>query len=290
MSTNGQHGAREVAVASGKGGTGKTTVVVALALMSAPLVLADADVEAANLELVFPGQREVEESFFGFPRAAIEPTRCTECGLCSELCRFGAVVCSPPYIDTVLCEGCGVCIDYCPAQAIKEVPVQAGTLFVTRTALGPLVSAELRPGQDLSGRLTTQVRQRAREQAERYGYDLVLVDGPPGTGCPAIATITGVDKLIAVTEPTAAGVRDLERLIDLASRFQLVPEVVINKYDISLEGASLLEQECKRRDVPIVARIPFIEGLAQWLSWGAPPAEMPVGLDPLRETAEKLRK
>ncbi len=227
---------RQIAVVSGKGGTGKTTITATLAVMAAPLVLADADVEAANLGLVFGAQQTETVPFPGLPRPAVDPATCTGCGVCVDLCRFEAIapidVDSPVAdIDLLACEGCGVCVDACPVGAIVEVPSQAGELFVGRSPLGPLVSAELGPGEDLSGRLTTLVRQRAVQEAERVGTDLILIDGPPGTGCPTIATITGADALIAVTEPTAAGTADLLRLLDLAGRFELIPAIIINNID-----------------------------------------------------------
>ena len=286
--------ARQIAVVSGKGGTGKTTIAATLAAMVAPLVLADADVEAANLGLVFGVKQTEAEAFPGLPLAVVDPAACTGCGVCVELCRFGAIApidLDNPVadIDLLACEGCGVCVDNCPVDAIAGVPAQAGVLFVGRSSLGPMVSAELEPGQDLSGRLTTLVRQRAVKEAEEAGLDLILIDGPPGTGCPTIATITGVDALIAVAEPTAAGTADLIRLMDLAGRFDLIPSVIINKIDLSPQGAAVIEAACADRGAHVIARIPFIEGVSRWLEDGAPLQRLPEALQPLHAVAAGLR-
>ncbi len=285
---------RQIAVVSGKGGTGKTTITTALAIMAAPVVLADADVEASNLSLVFPGERLVAEAFAGMPRAVIDQARCTACGICTEVCRFGAVSTllpgvDVPTVDALQCEGCGVCVDACPADAIREDPTEAGELIVTRSRLGIVVSANLRPGEDLSGRLTTLVRQKAITHATNEPVDLILIDGPPGTGCPTIATITGTDALIAVTEPTGAGTADLLRLIELARRFDLIPEVIINKVDLSPSGALTLENQCADLGVAVVARLPFVSGLPRWLEKGAPLEELPDALRPLMPLADRLR-
>lgn len=285
---------RQVAVVSGKGGTGKTTITAVLAALSAPLVLADADVEASNLPLVFAGRQVASSPFPGLSRAAVDPARCNGCGICVDVCRFGAVRAAAsggttPDIDPLRCEGCGVCVDTCPAEAIHEVPCQAGTLHVFRSSVGTLVSADLAPGEDLSGRLTTMVRQRAMHEAEREHLDLVLIDGPPGTGCPAIATITGADALIAVTEPTAAGAADLQRLVTLAARFQLMPTVIINKVDLSPQGAQELERACQEWGLSVSARLPFVPRLTEWLAAGARLEDLPDPFRSLYPVAATLR-
>jgi MinD superfamily P-loop ATPase len=272
-------GVREIVVVSGKGGTGKTTLTAALAVLLAPVCLADADVEAANLGLVFPGSLTEREEFWGAPKPVVDRAACIACGRCLDVCRFGAIGArTPPVFDRVRCEGCGVCIDQCPVGAINEEVGVSGWVETVETSAGPLVQGELEPGEDLSGKLTTRVRQKARAAAERAGLDLVLVDGPPGTGCPAIASITGASRVIAVTEPTLTACADLERLFQLAGLFDLVPDVVINKADLNWSADAELRSLCSRWRAPIAASVVYDPSLLGWLQAGAPADELPSSL------------
>ncbi len=255
----------ELVVLSGKGGTGKTSVTASLAALSGGrAILADCDVDAANLELVLGPTLRERGPFSGGRRAIVDATRCTGCGKCAELCRFEAIELSTApdghrlaLIDPPACEGCGVCERFCPAGAISMQPVDGGAWFLSDTRHGPLVHARLTPGLGNSGKLATLVRERAKREAQALKRPLVLVDGPPGVGCPVIATLTGASQVLAVTEPTPSGEHDLLRLLELCRHFRIPAWVCLNKCDLYPELASRIETMAADFGASVVGRIPF---------------------------------
>jgi len=248
---------REIVVISGKGGTGKTSLTASFALLAGKQgVVCDADVDAADLHLLLAPQIEQQSDFMGGGCAEIDSLRCSECGRCLELCKFGAI--SEDFVvDPIGCEGCGVCVDLCPEQAI-DFPIQkCGEWFISTTRTGAMVHARLGIGEENSGKLVSLVRKEARELAERAGLDLLITDGPPGIGCPVIASMSGATVLVVVVEPTMSGLHDMERVIDLAAHFKVPGMVLINKYDLNPEVAATVEGRATERNMAVIGRIPF---------------------------------
>ncbi len=249
-------------ILSGKGGTGKTTVAAALAHLAAQerrLVLADADVDAANLELLLSPTLVEAHDYVGSTIAVIDPERCTACAVCAGVCRFGAIVEAHGRhrVDASGCEGCAACAYECPAGAIVMAERATGRWFHSETRLGPLFHARLFAGQENSGKLVTQVKQSARLLAARSGADLLLVDGPPGIGCPVIAATTGADLALLVTEPSVSGVHDLERVLGTTRHFGVPAAVCLNKADINPAQAARVQAICREQGVPLAGTIPF---------------------------------
>ena len=221
---------------SGKGGTGKTSVVAAFAALAGGAVLADCDVDAADLHLVLRPELGTEHEFSGRRQAIIDPDACTACGRCAEVCRFAAVLGAADggySVDPIACEGCELCRRVCPADAIHMEPVVNGAWMVSETRFGPLVHARLGVAEDNSGKLVTLVRNEARSVAEERGLPLVIVDGSPGIGCPVIASLAGADLVLAVTEPTVSGRHDLDRVLQVVRQFRLPFAVCVNKADLN---------------------------------------------------------
>ena len=295
---------KELVVISGKGGTGKTSLVASFAALADGAVLADCDVDAADLHLVLDPRTIRRESFSGGKRARIDPDRCIGCGKCAELCRFGAV--APPSTDTlgtgvlaaspdcrectyckrsctarasseiqammvawpekvglpftidpIACEGCGVCAWFCPADAIEFGPAVNGEWYVSDTRHGLMVHARLGIAEENSGKLVSTVRREARALAEQRGVDLILVDGSPGIGCPVIASITGADLVLIVTEPTLSGLHDLGRVADVAGHFGVPGMVCINKWDLNPDVAAEIERQAKERNLTVAGRVRY---------------------------------
>lgn len=249
-------------ILSGKGGTGKTTVTAALAHLAArehQLVLADADVDAANLELLLSPTVVEEHEYVDGKVAAIDPQLCTGCGECAEVCRFGAIVAEGLNyrVDPTACGGCAACRYHCPAKAISMVDSPTGRWFRSETKLGPLFHARLYAGQESSGRLVTQVKQNARLLATEVGADLLLIDGPPGIGCPVIAATSGANLAILVAEPSVSGVHDLERILSTTRHFGVPAVVCVNKADINPAQTAQVKALCATQQVPLVGAIPF---------------------------------
>jgi MinD superfamily P-loop ATPase len=258
---------KQLVVLSGKGGTGKTTVTAALASLAArevSLVLADADVDASNLQLLLSPTPREEHDFVSGQIAVIDPELCEGCGTCEAVCRFDAVVPPAPSdpdrvyrVDPTACEGCATCYHSCVTESIRMEPVQAGRWYRADTRFGPLYHAHLFAGRENSGKLVTKIRQSAAEAAGSRGAALVLVDGPPGIGCPVISAITGTDLALIVAEPTVSGEHDLERVLGVARHFDVPAAVVINKADLNPGRAAAIESYCGERDVAVLARIPY---------------------------------
>ena len=247
---------KEVVILSGKGGTGKTSIAGCFAALASNKVMADADVDAANLHILLEPSIRRQESFRGGHSAVIDAETCVECGECLELCRFDAI--STDYIvDKVDCEGCGVCAHFCPAEAIEMEENICGEWFVSETRYGPFVHAKLGIAEENSGMLVTIVRHNAKLLAEEQGLDLIIVDGPPGIGCPVISSVTGSNLVFIVTEPTLSGLHDMERVTELAKHFNIPAAACINKYDINMELSEKIQQYCKKTGVKLLGMVPY---------------------------------
>jgi len=268
---------KELVVVSGKGGTGKTSIVAALARLVDGAVFADCDVDAANLSLLLGGEPRWQANFVGGKEARIRTRRCSGCGACEDVCRFGAISFDVPRgnghpevprIDPTACEGCGACRYACPSRAIVLQPVVSGLWSISNTPRGSLVHAELGPGEESSGKLVTLVRREARRLAEVEERDLILVDGPPGVGCPAIAAMTGAHLVLAVTEPTPSGLHDLRRVLDLAAHFEVPAAIFVNKWDLNPELAARVTAEAESRGAEVLGRLRYDERVTHGLVRG----------------------
>jgi MinD superfamily P-loop ATPase len=246
---------KEVLILSGKGGTGKTSIVGSFAAIAKNKVMADCDVDAADLHLLLsPSTREKRE-FRSGQVSVIDNDKCTECGLCQELCRFDAI--ENYKVDPVSCEGCGFCSHICPVEAITMNECKAGDWFISDTKHGPLVHARLGIAQENSGKLVALVRQQAKELAEKNGLEYVISDGPPGIGCPVISSLSGVNLALIITEPTLSGIHDMERVLGVCKHFEIPAIVCINKYDLNEENSIAIHDYCRENGVDIAAMIPF---------------------------------
>lgn len=262
---------RELVVLSGKGGTGKTTLAGSVGTYLDSLVYADCDVDAPNLHLLLEHQTVDEEPYYGGKRPVVDPEVCTGCGLCTTLCRFEAI--EDGKVNEQRCELCEFCFHACPEQAIHLEDALSGHLYVSDTPMGPFVHALLAPAQENSGKLVASVKKKAREIAEEKGYDYAVVDGPPGTGCPVIASISGAHMAVIVTEPTAAALHDLDRAIQLAGHFGVPVAVCLNKCDLDPEKAEEVEKYCADAKIPLVGRIPFSKEVVAAQLEGRAPGE-----------------
>jgi MinD superfamily P-loop ATPase len=249
---------REIVIISGKGGTGKTSITGAFAHLARNKVLCDLDVDAPDLHLLLRPSRERVEEFHSGYEALIDQDQCTRCGVCATMCRFGAVEeRGDTYsVNPLRCEGCKVCVAFCPAEAVRFPQRHCGQWYVSSTRFGPLVHAQLIPGAENSGRLVMVLKQQARELAKSRGLELVLCDGAPGIGCPVISSLSGTHLAVAVTEPTPSGRHDLERVADLCKHFQVSFAVIVNKYDLNLDETTRIEDYCRDRGFPVLARLP----------------------------------
>jgi MinD superfamily P-loop ATPase len=274
---------KQIVVLSGKGGTGKTTVAAALAPLAArelTIVLADADVDASNLQLLLAPTVREENPFMAGEVGVIEPELCEGCGICMDACRFDAIgfsaeagssgVCR---IDPIACEGCAACRYACPIDSIRMDTVQSGLWFRSDTRFGPLFHARLFAGRENSGKLVSVVKQKAAELAAASGAALVLVDGPPGIGCPVISAISGADLALIVAEPTVSGEHDLERVIGVAKHFGVPSAVVINKADLNPARAGAIDSFCRAREVAVLGRIPYDPVVTESIVQGLPLTE-----------------
>ena len=257
---------KELVVISGKGGTGKTSIVASLAALAGNAVLADCDVDAADLHLLLQPKILYREDFRAGLKAVIEPEKCTSCGLCADLCRFEAISESSVEegseettykSDPVSCEGCGVCAYFCPEKAIQMVQPVCGEWYLSDTRYGPLIHARLGVAEENSGKLVTLVRNQAKKYAEKTEIDLIIIDGSPGVGCPVISSLAGADLVLAVTEPTVAGRHDLKRLGELTRHFGIPTVVCINKWDLNLDLASEIEKDSAEEGMKVLGKIRY---------------------------------
>lgn len=262
---------KEVVVLSGKGGTGKTSIVGSFAALAQSKVLADCDVDAADLYLLLQPEVKEKNEFWSGQVAFIDKEQCTECGLCQELCRFEAI--QNYLVDPVSCEGCGFCFQVCPVNAIGMRPSMAGHWFISDTRYGTLVHARLGITEENSGKLVTLVRNNAALVANKEEVHHVITDGPPGIGCPAIASLSGANLALLVTEPTLSGIHDLERVIGLCRHFGIPALTCINKYDINEENTRRIEDYCRNEGIEIAAKIPFDNVVTEALAKELPVVE-----------------
>ncbi len=253
---------REIVVISGKGGTGKTSLTAAFAHLAQGAVLCDLDVDAPDLHILLDPRPRRRENFISGQTAGIDPALCTGCGLCRDACRFTAIrpakgeATGVPAVDALRCEGCTVCAAVCPSGAVTLTPRHCGEWGVSDTRFGPLVHAQLFPGQENSGRLVTLLKQEARRLALAEGASLVLCDGAPGIGCPVISSLAGAHLAVAVTEPTPSGRHDLERVCGVCDHFRVPVAVVVNKHDLNPAEDARIEAFCAQRGYELVARLP----------------------------------
>lgn len=258
---------KQLVILSGKGGTGKTSVAAAFAHLAAEgeppvaAVLADADVDASNLELVLNPRALETHQFIGGSVASIDPELCEGCGRCYEVCRFDAVLppsgAGPYTVDPIACEGCAACVYQCPEQAIAMSPQVAGLWFRSDSRYGALFHAALLPAQENSGKLVTLVKQQARLLALDEGAAALIVDGPPGIGCPVISAASGADLALIVAEPTSAGIHDLSRVVQTTAHFRVPVIVCINKADIYPAGTEQIESYCRENGIGMAGHLPF---------------------------------
>ncbi len=247
---------KELVIVSGKGGTGKTSLTAAFAFLSKNKVLCDADVDASNLHLLMKPQIQQRFEFSSGNSAVINPQRCIECGTCIDLCQWDAID-TGFCVDDLKCEGCGVCVYLCPEQAIDFPVNKAGDWFISETRFGKMVHARLGIGEESSGKLVTRVRKEARSIAESNHADLILTDGPPGIGCPVIASVGGATALLVVTEPTVSGWHDTKRMLLLAAGFKIPCMIVINKYDLNIAQSETIEKHALAGQVSVVGKLPY---------------------------------
>jgi MinD superfamily P-loop ATPase len=262
---------KEVVVLSGKGGTGKTSIVGSFASLAKNKVLADCDVDAADLHLLLRPETQEKNEFWSGQVASIDEGKCTQCGLCQELCRFNAI--KDYKVDPFSCEGCGFCSHICPADAITMKDNMAGHWFISKTKYGELVHARLGIAEENSGKLVALVRQKARELAEQRNADYIISDGPPGIGCPVISSLSGADLALLVTEPTLSGIHDLERVNEVCRHFGVPALVCINKYDINESNTDKIEEYCRQQGIMKVARIPYDNAVTEAMIKGIPVVE-----------------
>jgi MinD superfamily P-loop ATPase len=250
---------KELVIISGKGGTGKTSVTASFAVLADRPVVCDCDVDAADLHLVLEPTIRERHEFESGHEAVIRQNDCTGCGICQDLCRFGAISNNVDMfsIDSISCEGCGVCVRFCPEGAIDFPLRRCGEWFVSDTRCGPMVHARLGVAAENSGKLVSTVRQEARKLAEEENLNMVIVDGPPGIGCPVIASLTGASQILVVTEPTVSGEHDLERVLSLARHFQIPAAICVNKFDINEEMTKRIEDRAVSAGATVAGRIRY---------------------------------
>jgi MinD superfamily P-loop ATPase len=247
---------KELVIISGKGGTGKTSLLAAFASLVTDKVVCDADVDAADLHLIMNPQIRERHDFDAGHTAIINYDKCTQCGLCRELCRWGAIT-ENFAVDPIECEGCGVCYYFCPEKAIDFSVKNCGEWFISDTRFGPMAHARLGIAEENSGKLVTLIRQQGKKLAEKNSLDLLLTDGPPGIGCPVIASLGGASAVLIVAEPTISGRHDMERVAQLSAFFKIPTMVCINKFDLNPDETQLIEEFAGKKNISVMGRIPF---------------------------------
>jgi len=272
---------KQITIISGKGGTGKTTLVGSFAALAENKVIADCDVDAPDLHLLLHPEIIEREEFKGLKVAVMDKTLCSECGTCEETCRFNAIALTEEScyaVNPARCEGCGACVFACPQDALTLKERVSGYSFISKTKYGTMAHAQLNIAEEASGKLVTVVRNRAQQVAEKEQRKLILIDGAPGIGCPVIASLTGVDLALIVTEPTMSGLHDLERILDVTRHFGIGSIVCINKYDINEENSRRITEFCRQRGVEMVGNIPYDPVVTEAMVAGKPVVEFSGGV------------
>jgi MinD superfamily P-loop ATPase len=267
---------KQLTVISGKGGTGKTVLTASFAALASNAVVVDCDVDAANLYLLLHPEIQETRSFTGGKKAEFIRERCTGCFECLTVCRFDAISSGQNgdiEIAPFSCEGCGVCAAVCPVDAIEMIPNVSGEWFVSKTRFGPFVHARLGIAEENSGKLVSEIRKKAKELAEKNGANFILIDGPPGIGCPVISSLTGTDMALVVTEPTLAGIHDMKRVIQTAQHFGIKTACCINKFDLNLDNSDQIAAWCRDQSVPLIGTIPYDLSVMQSMVQGVPAVE-----------------
>lgn len=262
---------KEITVLSGKGGTGKTIVTASLAVLTQRTVLTDCDVDAPDLHMLLKPEVLETQEFKASRVAVIDQDKCVQCEKCAENCRFDAI--EKQVVDPILCEGCGVCVYICPVAAVELEKRVSGYAFISKTKYGPMSHALLNPGEENSGKLVALVRQNAKKVAEKENCELIINDGPPGIGCPVIASLGGVDMGLIVGEPTLSGIHDMKRALSLLNHFKIHAIVCVNKYDINEENTEQIVNFCVSSGVEVVGKIPFDPIVTEAMVAGKPIVE-----------------
>jgi len=263
---------KQIVIISGKGGTGKTVLTASFASLAENKVMVDCDVDAADLHLLLHPIVKEKQEFTGGKTANIDLKLCIECGKCIEVCRFDAIT-DDFEVDPIACEGCALCSYICPVEAIAMKDNKSGNWFISETKYGPLVHAKLNIAEENSGKLVAKVRQIAKEIAEQNDMNYIIIDGPPGIGCPVIASLTGVNTAVIVTEPTISGIHDMKRVLEVASHFKIDTKVIVNKYDLNEDKTEGIKSICKEENVDLVGLIPFSREVSESIVKGLPIVE-----------------
>jgi MinD superfamily P-loop ATPase len=255
----------EIVVLSGKGGTGKTSISAVFATLNPNTVVADCDVDAANLHLVLQPVNYFQRNFTTGHTAVIEYNTCTNCGKCIDYCRFDAISFQKGKvtISEVSCDGCKLCSRICPTKSIEMIPNSRSYWYAGKYRNGKMIHARLAPGEENSGKLVNVVRENARKTAQEMGWETIIIDGPPGTGCPVISSVTGTSKAVIVTEPTNSGFHDMKRVLEITANFKIASFVVINKHDLNEAITAKIEDWCAKNNIPVAGKIPFDDQIVE---------------------------
>ena len=283
---------KEIVIISGKGGTGKTSIIAAFASLAEKKALCDADVDAADLHLIMDPNVKEHHDFESGHTAIIDQNKCTKCGLCQDLCKWNAI--SETFVvDSIECEGCGVCCYFCPEEAIDFPLNTCGEWYLSETRFGPMAHARLGIAEENSGKLVTLIRQEGKKLTEEKNLELLLTDGPPGIGCPVIASLGGATAVLIVAEPTVSGRHDMERVVELADFFKIPAMVCVNKFDLNPNEGEAIEAFARERNVDVIGRVPFDPAFTKAMVQGKTIVEFNSqsgGCEAVRDIWENLKK